>query len=492
MLLKDLQNIFHKELDAVYGKEEVDSFFFLCTEHYLNLPRFQLSLEPEFTLNKSETGIFFKVLEDLNQQKPIQYILGETEFYGLPFKVNENVLIPRPETEELVDLIIKYHSEQSEESQLRILDIGTGSGCIAISLAKNLPSAEVYALDVSEDALKIAKQNADLNNVSINFIETDILKISNDSFFWKDITLQQKRLVFDIIVSNPPYVRNLEKQEIKPNVLDNEPHLALFVEDDNPLLFYKEITNFAIDNLKPKGELYFEINQYLGHETKALLVNANFENMELLKDLNGNDRMLKGRKKSKMKSISVFCGSSEGNDNEIITEAYLLGNTLAKENITLVYGAAKIGIMGKVAQGVIDNSGKTIGVIPVFLKTKEIVHAELTELITTNNMHDRKVVMYERSDGFIIIPGGFGTMDEFFEITTWGQLGLHTKPIGILNTNGYYDALINQCKVMVERGFLKQENFDAVVVDTTIEGLLEKMNNYIPLPTPKWLNKEGL
>lgn len=193
-----------------------------------------------------------------------------------------------------------------------------------------------------------------------------------------------------------------------------------------------------------------------------------------------------------MKSISVFCGSSEGNDEEIITTAYALGKEFAQKNITLVYGAAKIGIMGKVAEGVIENGGKTIGIIPTFLKTKEIVNTELTELIVTQNMHDRKVKMYEKSDGFIIIPGGFGTMDEFFEITTWGQLGLHAKPIGILNIKGYYDALITQCEIMVQRGFLKQENLDAVVVDTTIEGLFDKLNNYKPLPAPKWLNKERL
>lgn len=193
-----------------------------------------------------------------------------------------------------------------------------------------------------------------------------------------------------------------------------------------------------------------------------------------------------------MKSISVFCGSSEGNDPEIISEAYKLGQTFAKQDIALVYGAAKIGIMGKVADGVLESNGSVIGIIPHFLKTKEIVHTELTELIVTDNMHDRKVIMYDKSDGFIIIPGGFGTMDEFFEITTWGQLGLHTKPIGILNINGYYDPLVAQCKIMVERGFLKQENLDAVVVDNTIDGLLEKMTNYIPLPAPKWLNKERL
>ena len=193
-----------------------------------------------------------------------------------------------------------------------------------------------------------------------------------------------------------------------------------------------------------------------------------------------------------MKSIAVFCGSSEGNDLHIKDEAYKLGEKLANLNVSLVYGAAKIGIMGKVAQGVHDNKGKIIGVIPKFLRTKEIVNEHLTELIITDNMHDRKVVMYEKSDGFIIIPGGFGTMDEFFEITTWGQLGLHTKPIGILNTNGYYDALILQAEVMVQKGFLKQKNLQAVVVDSNIDELLNKMNNYIPLAIPKWLKKEGL
>ena len=290
VLLKDLQNIFHKELDVIYGKDEVNSFFFLCTAYYLNVPRFQITLEPEFTINKSETDTFFKVLDHLKQQRPIQYILGETEFYGSLFKVNENVLIPRPETEELVDKIIRAVTSNPVEKSLNILDIGTGSGCIAISLAKNLPNTKVYALDVSKDAIKVAKQNAELNNVEINLIEADILNKNCHS-------LINEEFKFDIIVSNPPYVRNLEKVEIQSNVLDNEPHLALFVDDENPLLFYKAITEFAVNNLKPNGRLYFEINQYLGEETKQLLVDANFENIELLKDLNGNDRMLKGIKK---------------------------------------------------------------------------------------------------------------------------------------------------------------------------------------------------
>lgn len=285
----DLKHIFHKELDAIYGENEVESFFFLCTEHYLNVPRIQLTLEPEFTFTKPETNTFFNVLEELKQQKPIQYILGETEFYGLNFKVNEHVLIPRPETEELVDWIVKCHSERSEESQIKILDIGTGSGCIAISLAKNLPRAKVYALDVSEKALVVAKENAKLNNVDITFIEGDILNESGWDVIFND-------LEFDVITSNPPYVRNLEKTEIKPNVLDNEPHLALFVEDKNPLQFYKAITKFAVENLKPKGQLFFEINQYLGDETKQLLIDSGLGEVELKKDLNGNDRMLKGIK----------------------------------------------------------------------------------------------------------------------------------------------------------------------------------------------------
>ena len=289
MVLKELQNIFHIELDIIYGKDEVNSFFFLCTEYYLSVPRIQLTLEPEFAITKPETETFFKVLEDLKQQKPLQYILGETEFYGLPFKVNEHVLIPRPETEELVDLIIRSVTSSLVENSIKILDIGTGSGCIAISLAKNLPKAEVYALDVSNEALTMAKENAKGNNVDITFIEASILEESDWDLFFENTK-------FDVIVSNPPYVRELEKQEIQPNVLDNEPHLALFVEDNNPLIFYKAITDFAVKKLKPNGKLYFEINQYLGEETKQLLVDANFENVELLKDLIGNDRMLKGVK----------------------------------------------------------------------------------------------------------------------------------------------------------------------------------------------------
>ncbi|MFD1063651.1 peptide chain release factor N(5)-glutamine methyltransferase [Winogradskyella litorisediminis] len=292
----DLKQIFYTELGAIYDKNEVASFFYLCLEHYLDVPRIHLNLEPEFTLSKSEVDTFFSVLNELKTQKPIQYIFGETEFYGLQFKLNDNVLIPRQETEELVDLIIKDAKIQNKES-LKILDIGTGSGCIAISLAKHLPKAKIYALDVSKEALQIAKQNAKLNDVNVTFIKADILNFRENDFFpiEKDVSQRQK-VFFDIIVSNPPYVRNLEKAEIQPNVLDYEPHLALFVDNDNPLLFYKTIVDFAEEILKANGQLYFEINQYLGKETKQLLIDANFTEIQLLKDLNTNDRMLKGRK----------------------------------------------------------------------------------------------------------------------------------------------------------------------------------------------------
>ena len=283
MKLKDLQGIFHKELDAIYGEEEVNSFFNLLIEAYYGFNRITLVLEPELSITKEEQNPIFKALDDLKHEKPIQYILGETEFFGLPFKVNENVLIPRPETEELVDWVLKDQSTKSDD-KLSILDIGTGSGCIAVSLAKNLPQAKVFALDVSKGALKIAQENAKENNVTVKFIEASILE---------QPTVGSQ---LDIIVSNPPYVRNQEKKEMKNNVLDNEPHLALFVEDENPLQFYKAITEFAVHNLKNEGVLYFEINEYLGNEMIELLSDNNFKNIELKQDIFKKDRMIKATK----------------------------------------------------------------------------------------------------------------------------------------------------------------------------------------------------
>ncbi|WAC02044.1 peptide chain release factor N(5)-glutamine methyltransferase [Lacinutrix neustonica] len=280
MRLKDLEQLFHKELDAIYGKEEVSSFFFLCTEHYYNISRLQLALDIDLLVAKEAQQPIFDALEALKTQKPIQYILGETEFYGLPFKVNENTLIPRPETEELVELIL----ETIDFNVSTILDIGTGTGCIAISLAKHLPKTKITALDVSVEALKIAKENAAINGVQINFIEADILRIRNSEM--------EKLAAFNVIVSNPPYVRHLEKSEMNTNVIDNEPHVALFVDDNNPLVFYKSITQFAKVNLDVGGKLFFEINEYLGKETKHLVESYGFKNVEVIKDMFGKDRML--------------------------------------------------------------------------------------------------------------------------------------------------------------------------------------------------------
>jgi len=190
---------------------------------------------------------------------------------------------------------------------------------------------------------------------------------------------------------------------------------------------------------------------------------------------------------NKLNAVAVFCGSSEGNDTTIISKAEDLGKTLAKEEIVLVYGAAKIGIMGKIAQSSLDNHGKVIGVIPEFLKLKEVVHLGLNELITTTNMHERKLKMHELSDGFITLPGGFGTFEELFEIITWAQLGLHKKPIGLLNINGFYNDLVSMLETMVTKGFLKLDNLELLIVDDSIESLLNKMKNFKPKDVPKWL-----
>ncbi|MFT5754875.1 MAG: release factor glutamine methyltransferase [Flavobacterium sp.] len=289
MILKQYKISFTKTLESIYDKEEIESFFFIISEFLHQKKRIDLALDPSFSINENELEKWNSIIAELKQEKPIQYILGETEFYGLRFLVNENTLIPRQETEELVDLILSENSK-IEIPNPKILDIGTGSGCIAISLAKNLHNPKVYALDVSEKALDIAKQNAEINKVEINFINKSILEVED----LEQLTTHNSQLTtkFDIIVSNPPYVRNLEKIEIKKNVLEYEPHLALFVEDNDALLFYRKIAQLAKINLVENGKLYFEINQYLGKETVELLENLDFKNIQLLKDIYGNVRMI--------------------------------------------------------------------------------------------------------------------------------------------------------------------------------------------------------
>jgi release factor glutamine methyltransferase len=280
MTIKHYRDYFIQELTPLYDVGEVESFFYLILEAKHQLQRVDLALQPELAFSESELKTWSSILEQLKKEIPIQYILGVTHFYGLEFEVNSAVLIPRPETEELVDLIIQNSKSKAQNSKLKILDIGTGSGCIAVALAKNLPNAQVFALDVSEQALSTAKKNAGLNQVPIQFLHQSILET-------EDLGQQ-----FDIIVSNPPYVRELEKQEIKKNVLDNEPHLALFVEDNDALIFYRKIAQLAQKNLNPQGQLYFEINQYLGQEMLDLLQELGFKNSELRQDIYGNDRMI--------------------------------------------------------------------------------------------------------------------------------------------------------------------------------------------------------
>ena len=293
MQIKNLKKYFFSELQNIQEDSEIESFFFILTEYLHNLKRIDVSLNPDFEVSEVDLVKWNTIISELKTEKPIQYITGEAWFYGYRFEVNENTLIPRPETEELVEWIIesqksKVKSQKSktenltiqQSNNLSILDIGTGSGCIPISLKKEIPNAIVSAIDVSEKALEMARKNAVDNEVEVNFMLKNILE--TDSLVEK----------YNVIVSNPPYVRNLEKQEIKKNVLDYEPHLALFVEDTDALLFYRKIAELALTGLTPNGKLFFEINQYLGKETVALLENLGFKNIELRKDFVGNDRMI--------------------------------------------------------------------------------------------------------------------------------------------------------------------------------------------------------
>lgn len=271
-----IQNI-RKSLSEFYPDSEISALSRLVIEYVTRSSMPALLSDKNTKITPADRLIIDKIIERLKKFEPIQYILGETEFYGLPFTVNENVLIPRPETEELVELIIKENSQP----QLEVLDIGTGSGCIAISLQKHLSKADVIGWDISEEALLVAKKNSDNNTVDTHFQQVDILK---------DYPLNKR---FDIIVSNPPYVLDSEKIEMHTNVLDYEPHTALFVADDNPLLFYNRIADVATHLLKDGGRLYFEINRAKGQETIDMLENKNFSNICLIKDISKNDRIVR-------------------------------------------------------------------------------------------------------------------------------------------------------------------------------------------------------
>ena len=280
-LVKDIRKYYCEQLCSVYDRDEANTMVLILLEHYFKITRVKMALEPDMRLSESEMLTFHFAVKDLLKNKPIQYITGETEFCDLKFKVNENVLIPRPETSELVMNIVK-RQKTKDKRQLSILDIGTGSGCIAISLAKRIPNSKVYALDISEKALAVAKENAINNDVDITFIHDDILSLNNK--------IETK---FDIIVSNPPYVRELEKAEMRDNVLNWEPHNALFVSNDNPLIFYRCILEFAKSHLNDNGEVWFEINEFLAREMTSLCEELGFSVIKIYKDFRDKDRFMK-------------------------------------------------------------------------------------------------------------------------------------------------------------------------------------------------------
>ena len=282
MKLSQLKINFTTVLQGVYDKEEVHCFFYILCDFFLQYSRFEVSMALDTIVSAKNITAFDMALLRLKKQEPIQYILGCTAFYGLTFKVNEHTLIPRPETEELVDWVLS--NLHDKDSVLDILDIGTGSGCIAISLAKNIPTARVSGLDISEKALEVAQENAVKNQVLVSFCEKDILETT---------ALKNK---YDVMVSNPPYVRQLEKKAMNANVLDYEPGVALFVPNEDPLLFYRKIAQLAMVSLQTKGWLYFEINEYLSKEMDVLLKEIGFANIEIKKDFREVPRMIKCQK----------------------------------------------------------------------------------------------------------------------------------------------------------------------------------------------------
>lgn len=279
--LKHLKAFYRIELKNLYETSEIDAIFNVVCSQFLKIPFHQVNLKLNDNINQSELIDIYDCAKNLALGKPLQYILGECEFYGLVFKVNKHVLIPRPETEELVELILKEARNKG-----KILDIGTGSGCIAIALKKHNLTHDIYAFDISLEALKLAKTNAQLNDCSVNFYEVDILKSL-------DFTAL-KTQTFDTIVSNPPYIHHNEKSQMANHVLSHEPHLALFVDDEDVCIFYKKIIDLCSNHLALNGHLYFELNPETAHLVKQYAEESQlFESLELIKDMSGKQRFLK-------------------------------------------------------------------------------------------------------------------------------------------------------------------------------------------------------
>jgi len=274
------------KLKVLYPHEEARAMADRLFEHYFHLSPTQRVLSGTMLTDGAKTLLIQEAVKKLLHNIPLQYILGTAIFMDMEFVVNSSVLIPRPETEELVSLILKYDSERGAEHKLQILDIGTGSGCIAIALKRYIPQSNVSAIDISDEALKVAIENADKNEVVINFIEADIL----DKTHWKALPK------FDLIVSNPPYVTQEEKIHMQPNVLDHEPHMALFVPDDDPLIFYRAILSFSKIKLRKAGALWFEINEIFGDELREMAINQGFKDVIIISDIHKKERFLQARK----------------------------------------------------------------------------------------------------------------------------------------------------------------------------------------------------
>lgn len=281
--IADFEVEFINELADLYDRQEAEELYSLLVENKLQIKRAAYKLRQGELLTEEQEQVFKQALAALKTGKPIQYILNEAHFYGLTFEVNPYVLIPRAETEELVHYILQQHTSPQA---LKLIDIGTGSGCIPITLKKHLPAAQVSSLDISKEALLTAQKNATNNDVAIHFINADILE-------WEYLFSDQQ---FDIIVSNPPYITPKEKDDMHLNVLNFEPHLALFVEEVAPLLFYETIASFALAHLREQGDLYFEINRYYGAQTKDMLQKKGFQEVRLIQDMYGADRIIHARK----------------------------------------------------------------------------------------------------------------------------------------------------------------------------------------------------
>ena len=278
-ILQDFELLFQHELQGLYDEDEIKAIFLVVVAEKFGLNRTNYQLRKTDIVKEADKAEVLSILQNLKKHRPIQYILNKADFYGEVFQVNESVLIPRQETEELVDLIIKNHKSSQN---LKIIDIGTGSGCIPITLSKHLNNALVTTIDISKEAIKTAQENAKNLKTQVQFINADI-------FEWEYIFSDQH---YNIIVSNPPYITPGEKQHMNQNVLAYEPELALFIEESAPLIFYDVISSFALKHLTPDGDLYFEINQYLGPEMKELMVKKGFEQVKLIKDINGADRII--------------------------------------------------------------------------------------------------------------------------------------------------------------------------------------------------------